>query len=130
MVAANRASAKGIKFKIDYDKLLEFSKNFKFSETEDQLATLEEVYHDLNSDKLMDRLVCGDVGFGKTEIALRATAIVTDNDYNVLIIAPTTLLARQHFTTFKKRFDEIENVAMIDRNTIPSKKENNSKRIY
>ena len=122
MVAANRASAKGIKFKIDYDNLLEFSKNFKFSETEDQLATLEEVYHDLNSDKLMDRLVCGDVGFGKTEIALRATAIVTDNDYNVLIIAPTTLLARQHFTTFKKRFSEIENVAMIDRNTIPSKK--------
>ena len=68
------------------DNLLEFSKNFKFSETEDQLATLEEVYHDLNSDKLMDRLVCGDVGFGKTEIALRATAIVTDNDYNVLLL--------------------------------------------
>ena len=50
----------------------------------------------------MDRLVCGDVGFGKTEIALRASSVVTDNNYNVLLIAPTTLLARQHFNTFKK----------------------------
>ena len=65
----------------------------------------------------MDRLVCGDVGFGKTEIALRASSIVTDNNSNVLLIAPTTLLARQHFNTFKKRFSEIQNVEVIDRNT-------------
>ena len=65
----------------------------------------------------MDRLVCGDVGFGKTEIALRASSIVTDNKLNVLIIAPTTLLARQHFNTFKKRFYRVENVEVLDRNT-------------
>ena len=65
----------------------------------------------------MDRLVCGDVGFGKTEIALRASSVVTDNNFNVLLIAPTTLLARQHFNTFKKRFREIQNVEVIDRNT-------------
>ena len=70
---------KGKKFSIDYNKLDNFAKAFNFEETEDQLATLEEVYRDLSSGKLMDRLVCGDVGFGKTEIALRATSIVTNN---------------------------------------------------
>ena len=107
----------GQKFFIDYNKLANFAKGFNFQETEDQLATLEEVYRDLSSGKLMDRLVCGDVGFGKTEIALRASSVVTDNNYNVLLIAPTTLLARQHFNTFKKRFREIQNVEVIDRNT-------------
>ena len=107
----------GQKFFIDYNKLANFAKGFNFQETEDQLATLEEVYRDLSSGKLMDRLVCGDVGFGKTEIALRASSIVTDNNFNVLLIAPTTLLARQHFNTFKKRFREIQNVEVIDRNT-------------
>ena len=107
----------GQKFFIDHNKLANFAKGFNFQETEDQLATLEEVYRDLSSGKLMDRLVCGDVGFGKTEIALRASSIVTDNNSNVLLIAPTTLLARQHFNTFKKRFREIQNVEVIDRNT-------------
>ena len=116
-MAAKRSVINGQKFFIDYNKLANFAKGFNFQETEDQFATLEEVYRDLSSGKLMDRLVCGDVGFGKTEIALRASSIVTDNNFNVLLIAPTTLLARQHFNTFKKRFSEIQNVEVIDRNT-------------
>ncbi len=123
-LAAKRAVIKGQKFSIDYNKLESFSKGFNFEETEDQLATLEEVYRDLSSGRLMDRLVCGDVGFGKTEIALRATSIVADNKYNVLLIAPTTLLARQHFDTFKKRFNNIENVEVIDRNTKKQSRKN------
>ena len=115
---------KGIKFEVDYNKLETFAKNFNFTETDDQLATLDEVYRDLCSGKLMDRLVCGDVGFGKTEIALRAASIVTDNDYSVLIIAPTTLLVRLHHTTFKKRFEGIECVDLLDRNTSSAKRKN------
>ncbi|MBF96325.1 MAG: Transcription-repair-coupling factor [Alphaproteobacteria bacterium MarineAlpha9_Bin4] len=121
-VAAKRASLKGIKFEIDYNKLATFSKSFIFNETDDQLATLDEVYRDLGSGKLMDRLVCGDVGFGKTEIALRASFIVTDNNFSVLLVAPTTLLARQHFITFKKRFKEYARVDLLDRNINSSRK--------
>ena len=65
----------------------------------------------------MDRLVCGDVGFGKTEIALRSAFISVDNNYTVILIAPTTLLARQHFQTFQKRFEKNDIVGLIDRNT-------------
>ena len=74
--------------------------------------------------KLMDRLVCGDVGFGKTEIALRAACIVANNNSNVLVIAPTTLLARQHYNTFKKRFHNYHVVELLDRNTRISRKKN------
>ena len=116
-IAAKRSVIKGKKLSIDYNKLESFAKGFSFEETEDQSATLEEVYRDISSGKLMDRLVCGDVGFGKTEIALRASSIVADNKLNVLVIAPTTLLARQHFNTFKKRFNNIQNVEVLDRNT-------------
>jgi len=117
ILAAKRAALKGLIFNIDEHKLQEFSKNFYFTETDDQLATLEEVYRDLSSGKLMDRLVCGDVGFGKTEIALRSAFISVDNNYTVILIAPTTLLARQHFQTFQKRFEKNDIVGLIDRNT-------------
>ncbi len=121
-IAAKRSTMKGLKLKINQNKLENFSKSFNFIETDDQLATLDEVYKDLCSGKLMDRLVCGDVGFGKTEIALRASAVVTDNNFTVLIIAPTTLLARQHFSTFQKRFKNINTVGLIDRNINAKKK--------
>ncbi|MDC3023889.1 transcription-repair coupling factor [Alphaproteobacteria bacterium] len=121
-LAAKRAVVKGKNFNIDYNKIAEFSKGFDYQETEDQLATLEEVYRDLSSGKLMDRLVCGDVGFGKTEIALRASAIVVDNNCNVLLIAPTTLLARQHYNTFNKRFYKKEKIKLLDRNTKPTER--------
>ncbi|MBT7077205.1 MAG: DEAD/DEAH box helicase, partial [Pelagibacterales bacterium] len=77
---------------------------FQFYETEDQLETIKEVLKDINSEQPMDRLVCGDVGFGKTEVAMRAAFIAIKSDSQVAVIAPTTILARQHYDTFKKRF--------------------------
>ena len=79
---------------------------FQFEETEDQNLAILEILKDLSSGTPMDRLICGDVGFGKTEIALRASFIVSNDGYQVAILAPTTLLARQHYETFKNRFKE------------------------
>ena len=82
----------------------EFAARFPYEETEDQLAAIEAVYEDLTSGQVMDRLVCGDVGFGKTEVALRAAFLVALSGKQVAVVVPTTLLARQHFKTFKERF--------------------------
>ncbi len=82
----------------------EFSARFPYEETEDQLNAIEDVLGDLGSGKPMDRLVCGDVGFGKTEVALRAAFVTAMSGKQVALIAPTTLLARQHFKTFEARF--------------------------
>ena len=82
----------------------EFAARFPSEETEDQLAAIEAVYDDLSSGKVMDRLVCGDVGFGKTEVALRAAFMVALSGKQVAVVVPTTLLARQHFKNFKERF--------------------------
>lgn len=82
----------------------EFCARFPYSETEDQLRCIKEIEEDLGSGRPMDRLVCGDVGFGKTEIALRAAFIAASDGKQVAVIAPTTLLCRQHIKTFKARF--------------------------
>ena len=82
----------------------EFEARFPYQETDDQLAAIEAVVEDLAAGKPMDRLICGDVGFGKTEVALRAAFAVAMAGLQVAIVVPTTLLARQHFTTFKERF--------------------------
>jgi len=82
----------------------EFAARFPYEETEDQLSAIEDVLGDLASGKPMDRLVCGDVGFGKTEVALRAAFVAAMSGRQVAVIAPTTLLARQHFKTFEERF--------------------------
>ncbi len=82
----------------------EFAARFPYDETDDQLNAIDDVMSDLASGKPMDRLVCGDVGFGKTEVALRAAFIAAMAGQQVAIIAPTTLLARQHFNTFAERF--------------------------
>ena len=82
----------------------EFVARFPYEETEDQAASIDAVIDDLGSGKPMDRLVCGDVGFGKTEVALRATFIAAMNGMQVALVVPTTLLARQHFRTFSERF--------------------------
>lgn len=81
-----------------------FARRFPFSETPDQADAIQAVLSDLGSGKAMNRLVCGDVGFGKTEVALRAAAAVALSGGQVALIAPTTVLARQHFATFKDRF--------------------------
>ncbi|WP_372422403.1 transcription-repair coupling factor [Salinarimonas chemoclinalis] len=82
----------------------EFAARFPFEETEDQLAAIDAVLTDMASGRPMDRLVCGDVGFGKTEVALRAAFACAMAGKQVAVVAPTTLLARQHFKTFSERF--------------------------
>src|SRR5690606_3722193 len=78
----------------------EFAARFPYEETEDQQAAIEQVLEDLGAGKPMDRLVCGDVGFGKTEVALRAAFVAAMEGLQVAVVVPTTLLARQHFRTF------------------------------
>ena len=82
----------------------EFCARFPYDETDDQLAAIEDVMSDLAAGKPMDRLICGDVGFGKTEVALRAAFLVAMTGRQVAVVAPTTLLCRQHFRTFEERF--------------------------
>jgi transcription-repair coupling factor (superfamily II helicase) len=83
----------------------EFCARFPYEETEDQLSAIGDVLEDLSAGKPMDRLICGDVGFGKTEVALRAAFVVAMSGQQVAVVAPTTLLARQHFKTFTDRFE-------------------------
>jgi len=83
----------------------EFISRFPFAETDDQERSIDDVRADLGSGKPMDRLICGDVGFGKTEVALRAAFIAASNKLQVALICPTTLLARQHYKNFKARFE-------------------------
>lgn len=82
----------------------EFAARFPYEETEDQLNSIDAVFADLASGRPMDRLVCGDVGFGKTEVALRAAFVAAMSGRQVAVVVPTTLLARQHFKTFQERF--------------------------
>jgi transcription-repair coupling factor (superfamily II helicase) len=82
----------------------EFAARFPYDETEDQLNSIESVREDLGAGRPMDRLVCGDVGFGKTEVALRAAFVAAMNGVQVAVVVPTTLLARQHFKSFTERF--------------------------
>ncbi|MGV1753104.1 transcription-repair coupling factor [Agrobacterium sp. CG674] len=82
----------------------EFAARFPYDETEDQLNAIESVREDLGAGRPMDRLICGDVGFGKTEVALRAAFLAAMNGVQVAVVVPTTLLARQHFRTFTERF--------------------------
>ncbi|WP_275782547.1 transcription-repair coupling factor [Pararhizobium gei] len=82
----------------------EFAARFPYDETEDQMTSIEAVRDDLGAGRPMDRLVCGDVGFGKTEVALRAAFIAAMNGVQVAVVVPTTLLARQHFKSFSERF--------------------------
>lgn len=83
----------------------EFEARFAFDETEDQIKAIDDVMNDLQTGKLMDRLICGDVGFGKTEVAIRAAFLVASSNRQVAVVVPTTLLARQHFRSFKQRFE-------------------------
>ena len=83
----------------------EFISRFQFNETDDQLQAAEEVLTDLGSGNAMDRLICGDVGFGKTEVAMRAAFTVASTGKQVALLTPTTLLCRQHFNTFNSRFE-------------------------
>ncbi|WP_114942841.1 transcription-repair coupling factor [Microvirga calopogonii] len=98
-----------------------FVARFPFSETADQISAIEAVLEDLSSGRAMDRLVCGDVGFGKTEVALRAAAAVALSGKQVAVVAPTTVLARQHVRSFERRFAGLGiEVAHLSRLVTPS----------
>jgi transcription-repair coupling factor (superfamily II helicase) len=101
---AKRASRLGHAFSVKQHDLEAFADGFGFEETPDQAAAVEAVIADMATGKPMDRLVCGDVGFGKTEVALRAAFAAVADSKQVLILCPTTLLAEQHFQTFSDRF--------------------------
>jgi len=103
---ARRAARLGHSFSIRQHDLEAFADGFGFEETTDQAAAIEAVIADMASGKPMDRLVCGDVGFGKTEVALRAAFAAVADSKQVVILCPTTLLAEQHFQTFSDRFAE------------------------
>ncbi|ERI33544.1 transcription-repair coupling factor [Alcaligenes nematophilus] len=101
---AQRAAREGFKFKLPLNDYQAFSEGFGFEETPDQAAAIEAVVNDMTSGQPMDRLVCGDVGFGKTEVALRAAFLAVANGKQVALLCPTTLLAEQHAQTFSDRF--------------------------
>ena len=98
-----RASAQGYAYSSDSDWQHEMEANFAFVETEDQTRVIQEVKSDMQSYKPMDRLICGDVGFGKTEVALRAAFKAVQDGMQVAVLVPTTVLAQQHHDNFKKR---------------------------
>lgn len=106
-IAAERLLSEAEILDIDHGHYNEFVSRFPYQETEDQLRAIEDTLVDLKSGKPMDRLVCGDVGFGKTEVALRAAYVAAQSGSQVVVVAPTTLLARQHFKNFQTRFAEM-----------------------
>ena len=105
-IYAKRQSQKGFSYPAPNDSYSSFVSSFKFEETPDQLKTMNDVLLDMQSDRPMDRLVCGDVGFGKTEIAMRAAFLAVESGKQVAILVPTTLLANQHYQTFNDRFSK------------------------
>ena len=103
-IYAQRAARVGHAFKVDWSDYENFASGFGFEETPDQSAAIQAVIQDLVAAKPMDRLVCGDVGFGKTEVALRAAFVALMGGRQVAVLVPTTLLTEQHYNTFKDRF--------------------------
>ena len=122
-IAAERELKTGIKLNPP-QYYQEFCSRFSFTETEDQARAINETNVSLSSGRPMDRLICGDVGFGKTEVALRAAFIASLNGFQVAVVVPTTLLARQHFKTFFQRFEGFPvNIRQLSR--LISKQESN-----
>ncbi|MEL0167885.1 MAG: transcription-repair coupling factor [Pseudomonadaceae bacterium] len=103
-VYARRAARQGFSFADPEQDYQSFADDFPFEETADQLAAIEAVFKDMTSSQPMDRLVCGDVGFGKTEVAMRAAFLAVHSGKQVAVLVPTTLLAQQHYNSFKDRF--------------------------
>lgn len=113
---ATRATLKGYKFSKDTEWQRQFEDEFPFEETPDQLTSLEEIKANMESDKPMDRLLCGDVGYGKTEVALRAAFKAVMDGKQVAFLVPTTILAEQHYKNMLKRFSDFPvKIDMISR---------------
>lgn len=127
---AKRMSTKGFAFSEDSDLQRDFELRFEYDETEDQLRCSDEIKSDMEKPVPMDRLLCGDVGFGKTEVALRAVFKCISDGKQCAILVPTTVLAMQHFKTALKRFEHYPvNVEMISRFVTPAKQKEVLKRL-
>lgn len=118
---AKRQFLEGIQFQSDNMWQKEFEDSFIYEETADQIKAISEIKNDMESSKPMDRLVCGDVGFGKTEVAMRAAFKAVMSGYQVAVLAPTTILAAQHFNTFSERMSDFPvRIATLSRFLKPS----------
>lgn len=127
---AKRMSTKGFAFSEDGDLQRDFELRFEYDETDDQLRCSEEIKGDMEKSAPMDRLLCGDVGFGKTEVALRAVFKCITDGKQCAILVPTTVLAMQHFQTAQKRLEHYPvNVEMISRFVSPTKQKEILKRL-
>src|SRR4029434_4364610 len=117
---AQRQRASGIPFDVDGDLVEELEASFPYEETRDQRRAIEAVKEDLEAPRPMDRLVCGDVGFGKTEVAVRAAFAVALNGRQTLMLVPTTVLGQQHWNTFRERYRDFPlRVEMLSRFRTP-----------
>ena len=103
---ATRQEKEGFVYGTDTVWQKEFEEMFPYEETEDQIQAIEDTKRDMESTKIMDRLICGDVGYGKTEIALRAAFKAVQEGKQVVYLVPTTILAQQHYNTFVQRMKE------------------------
>jgi transcription-repair coupling factor (superfamily II helicase) len=116
MLYAQRQRAEGIPFDADADLVEQLEASFPYEETPDQQRAIEAVKEDLETSRPMDRLLCGDVGFGKTEVAVRAAFVAVAGGKQVLVLAPTTILAQQHWNTFRERYRDLPvTVEMVSR---------------
>jgi len=117
---AQRHTAEGTAFSKDNEFQREFEDSFDYNETDDQLTAISAIKQDMESTTPMDRLLCGDVGYGKTEVAMRAAFKAVQDGKQVAVLTPTTVLSFQHFETFKKRFSQFPiNIEMISRFRTP-----------
>ena len=113
---AEKETAKRSPYSTDNELDFQLRAGFEYEETPDQLQAIEDIKKDLSKTKPMDRIVCGDVGFGKTEVALRTALLAASNNRQTVLICPTTILANQHYNFFKKRFEKLPiKVAMLSR---------------
>lgn len=122
-VQAERATKKGYIYNEDTEDQIKFEAEFEYNETADQLKAINEVKQDMENERPVDRLICGDVGFGKTEVAMRAAFKVVENSKQVAYLAPTTVLTRQHFYTFKDRFEKYGYRVELLNRFVPAKKQ-------
>lgn len=113
---AEREASKGYAFSPDHEMQREFESAFPYQETEDQLRSIHEIKKDMERERPMDRLLCGDVGYGKTEVAIRAAFKAIGDGKQVALLVPTTILAQQHYETIKERFQDYPiNIGLLSR---------------
>lgn len=130
-IQARRQGNFGYAFSKDTVWQEEFEEGFPYTETKDQLEAIKMVKEDMESSRVMDRIICGDVGYGKTEVAMRATFKAVADNKQVLILTPTTVLADQHYERFKERFQNYPiNIALLSRIKTTKEQEEILKKIY